>query len=142
MVDPRELLDACRVAEEVWNRMAEPMPAIRREIDALWEAYEALGAHDGGPSVPPRLAAVVAVSAAFRRTNKEIGAAAGRTGAMLAAWRRAEEELSHTVPGTLTWAIMRGAVETAREAYQVRIASLSDATSDDGSIALERLRSN
>ena len=125
VVDPTDLLAACDVAEKIWQELPTQPIGVRRDIDQLWQAHAALVARSDGGQVPDAVLAVVTRSALLHATLMAIAAPGVRTDAILAAWRRAEAEVSETKAGSLPWLMMTQAVHAARAAYQARIAFVS-----------------
>ena len=118
-----EILETCRVAEEIWEQLPAPVTAIRAQIDRLWLAYERVSV-GGTEVIDADLTDVVALSAHVRCRLDHAALSAARTETLLAAWREAEHDLSRTQPGTLSWLIACRALEAARDAYHARVNAL------------------
>ena len=115
-----ELLETCRVAEDIWEHLPEPTSGLRAEIDLLWKAYEQMTS-SAGEDMGEYPAKLVALSANLRSASREVTHADVRTDVLLGAWRDAEHALSQTDPGTLSWLVACRAVEATRDAYHARV---------------------
>ena len=124
MVSATDLLETCRLAEEIWDAWPEQGPLVRDEIDALWAAYEAMTTHPNESIVTEEVATLVMGAALLRDCVEPRTSLGPRTESLLAAWRRAESDLSAASPGTLQWLISKKTVDAARDRYHAWIDSI------------------
>jgi len=124
MVSATDLLETCRLAEEIWDASPERCPLVRDEIDGLWTAYTAMTSRADESSVTEEVASLVTWAARLRNFVGPSTSHGARTEFLLAAWRQADNDLSGVSPGTLKWLISRKTVEAARDAYHAWVDSI------------------
>jgi hypothetical protein len=115
-----ELLETCRLAEDIWEHVPERTLLVRAEIDRLWRAYEQ-GVGSGGDDVDDTFVKLVSLSATLRSPRDTVTLGRVRTDVLLGAWRDAEHALSQVDCGTLAWLVACRAVEATRDAYHARV---------------------
>ena len=115
-----ELLETCRLAEDIWERVPERTLDVRCEIDGLWRAYERV-VRSGGDDVDDTFVKLVSLSGTLRSALDTVTLGPVRTDVLLSAWRDAEHSLSRADRGTLTWLVASRAVEATRDAYHARV---------------------
>ena len=131
-----ELLETCRLAEDIWEHAPEPTHLVRAEIDGLWTAYER-GARSGGDDPDDNLVKLVSLSAMLRAALDTVTLGSGRTDVLLGAWRDAEHALSLADRGTLAWLVASRAVEATRDAYHARVDAVLGRVRRNGTYPLQ-----
>jgi predicted nuclease with RNAse H fold len=114
-----ELLDTCRIAEDIWEREPERTTSLRAEIDRLWHAYEQV--RSGSENVEDEVIDIVALCAQLQVSTDDAPMDGVPTNVLLAAWRDAERALSRTKPGTLPRLLACRALKAARDAYHAHV---------------------
>jgi hypothetical protein len=133
-----ELLETCRIAEDLWEHASERRIALRAEVDRLWKAYEAVRS-GGRENVDDDIVDMVELSTKMRLNAQRATLGTARTEALLGAWRDAEHALMHGRPGSLSWLLACRAVEAARDAYHARVNAI-DARSEMRDLSLSDVR--
>jgi len=133
-----ELLETCRVAEDLWEHDSRRSVGLRAEIDRLWTAYEGVRS-DGRKKVDDYVVEMVELSTRIRLNLERATLRSVRTEALLGAWRDAEHALTLRHPGTLSWLLACRAVESARDAYHARVNAI-DARSGMSDLPLSDAR--